>query len=259
MSSEGLKMGVIGVGKMGSILARILSRKFPLIVYDVAQVPDDFKEFAVSSVDEIAKNADVIFIAVKPKDIIDVLSDISPAFSRKLIVSVAAGVRSDVLKRFIRRWARLMPNICAEQNEGIFAILSEHPEDSELLKEIFSDHGKVFIVKTDDDIDIFTAVAASGPGYISEIFESFEDALVRVGLSRGIARTLSAQVFLGTAKMILGGKSPYEIKSEVMTPGGTTAEGLVEMVKAKPFIFEAVEKAMEKSKYLSSTILEKMK
>lgn len=257
LNTEELKVGIIGVGKIGSILARILSENFPTLVHDIASVPKDLERFAVESSEIIARECDIILICVKPKDVLDVLSEISSAFSKKLIVSVAAGIRSELIRKFARRWARLMPNVCAEQKEGVFAILAEHEEDSQLLKEIFSNFGKVFIVRSDEEIDIFTATSASGPGYISDIFETFEDAFVRSGLSRDVARTLSAQVFIGTAKRILAGKSPSEIKAEVMTPAGTTAESLTEIVKTKPHIFKAVERALEKSKQISQILPEK--
>lgn len=250
-SMEEIRIGIVGVGKMGSTIAKILSEKFPLFLYDTAGVPEELKRFEVN-IEDLTKKSDIIFIAVKPKDVLDVLSDISTAFGKKLIVSIAAGIKSDALKRFTKRWARVMPNICAEEKEGIFAILTEYEEDSILLKEIFSDYGKVFVVKSDEEIDIFTATAASGPGYISDIFESFEDAFVKAGLPRNIAKVVSAQIFLGTAKMILNGKSPYDIKSSVMTPSGTTAEGLAEIILTKPFIFRSVEKALERCKQISS-------
>lgn len=247
-----IKVGVIGVGKMGSIIAKTLCEKFPLFLHDIAGVPNDLKKFEVN-IDELTQKSDIIFIAVKPKDVLDVLSEISSAFGKRLIVSAAAGINSDVLRRFTKRWGRIMPNICAEEKEGIFAILTEYEEDSILLKEMFSEYGKTFIVKSDEEIDIFTATSSSGPGYISDIFESFEDAFVRAGLPRNVARIVSAQIFLGTAKMILSGKSPYDIKSAVMTPAGTTAEGLAEIILTKPFIFNSVQKALERCKQISSS------
>lgn len=253
-----LKFGIVGVGKMGYIISKLISQKFPILVNDIAGVPEDLKKFEVN-IDELAEKSDVIFIAVKPKDVIDVLSDINSALGKKLIVSIAAGIRSDIIKRFARRTARVMPNVCAEQKEGIFAVYAEYQEDAELLKHLFQDYGKVFIVKSDEEIDIFTATASSGPGYISDIFESFEDAFVRAGLSRENARVISAQIFLGTAKMILSGKNPYEIRSEVMTPAGTTAEGFAEIVNTKTFILKAVEKSLEKCRQISNSFSEKFK
>ncbi len=251
---EKLKIGIVGVGKMGGVIARALKDEFDIMVYDKAGVPEDLAQFS-GDIQRISSDCEIIILAVKPKDIYDVLSDISYAFGTKLIVSVAAGVRSEIFRKYTKRWARVMPSITAEQKEGIFAIMAENEEDAKLLEKMFAKIGKTFIVKTDEEIDIFTATSASGPGYIAPIFEAFEDAIVRAGLPRTIAREVAAQTILGTAKLIINGKkSPSQIKEEVMTPAGTTAEGISEMEKARIFIFNAVEKALKKCKEISDKI-----
>lgn len=251
---SGIKIGVIGVGKMGGAIARGLKDDFEILVYDKAGVPHDLSQI-IHPPHTISSECDIIIIAVKPRDIYDVLSDISHALGTKLVVSVAAGVRSDILRRYVRRWARVMPSITAEQKEGVFAIMAENEEDTKLLERIFGKMGKTFVVKTDEEIDIFTATAASGPGYLAPIFEAFEDAIVRAGLPRSMAREIAAQTFLGTAKLILNGrKSPSQVKEEVMTPAGTTAEGLTETEKIREHIFSAVEKALKKCREISEKL-----
>ena len=250
-----LKIGIVGVGKRGGALTRGLSslEGITLMLYDKVGVPDDLAHLS-TELGDLVEKSDIIFIAVKPKDIYEVISDISPAVGTRLVVSVAAGVSSSVLKKYLRRWARVMPNIPVEVGEGVFAILAEREEDAELLSELLRNFGKTFVVSSDEEIDVFTATSASGPGFLSVIFEAFEDSLVRAGLPRQAAREVSAQTFLGTAKMILAGKSPSEIKEEVMTPAGTTAEALVEISPSRKFIFRAVEKAVEKCREISQKI-----
>lgn len=253
-----MKIGIIGVGKIGTAIARGLrNSSFRLFLYDKVGVSQEFQMYAVDSCEELVNNSDVIFVAVKPKDVYDVLTDISDLSKDRLVVSVAAGIRSDVIKKFVRRWARVMPNIPLEQREGVVAIYSSDSNDSELLAEIFKDLGKTYIVNSDDEIDIFTAVSASGPGYLAVLMESFEDAIVRAGLPRQIAREISAQTFLGTAKLILSGKSPSQIKDEVMTPAGTTAEAISHINEARKIIFYAVSSAIQRSKEISEILKSK--
>jgi pyrroline-5-carboxylate reductase len=54
--------------------------------------------------------------------------------------------------------------------------------------------------------------------------------------------------------MIISGKAPSQIKEEVMTPGGTTAEAIVEINDVRRAIFLAVEKALMKSKLISDEL-----
>ncbi|GBD04336.1 Pyrroline-5-carboxylate reductase [bacterium HR19] len=251
---DDFKIGIVGVGKMGSALARALSKDFPLLLYDKFKIPDDLRGFQVG-LEELVSQSHIVIVAVKPKDFYDVAGDISLYIGDKLFVSVCAGIRADFIRRFFKRWARVMPSITCEVGEGIFAVYSHSEDDSLLLKKIFENCGKVFIVGSDDEIDIFTATSASAVGYFSPLFEAFEDALVRCGLQRSTAREVSAQTFLGIAKLIIQGKTPSQIKEEVMTPAGITAEAFVEITKSKQFIFSAVEKALAKAKEIS----EKMK
>jgi pyrroline-5-carboxylate reductase len=255
MSEKKLSFGIIGVGKMGSALAYALKEDFPLLLYDKFRVPDDLKNYE-RKLEDVLSESDIIILAVKPKDIYDVLSDVADLANSnyKLVVSCAAGIRSDLLRRYIKRWARIMPSLTISQKEGVLAILAGLEEDAKILENIFKKYSKTFVVKSDDEIDIFTATSASGPGYLSVIFEAFEDAIVRVGLPRSVAREVSVHTFLGIAKMIISGKAPSQIKEEVMTPGGTTAEAIVEINDVRKTIFLAVEKALMKSKLISDEL-----
>jgi pyrroline-5-carboxylate reductase len=255
MSEKKLYFGIIGVGKMGTALAYALKDDFPLILYDKFGVHGDLKDYE-RKLEDVLSESDIIILAVKPKDIYDVLSDVADLVNSnyKLVVSCAAGIRSDFLKRYVKRWARIMPSLTISQKEGVVAILAGLEEDAKILENIFKKYSKAFVVKSDDEIDIFTATSASGPGYLSVIFEAFEDAIVRAGLPRAVAREVSAHTFLGTAKMIISGKAPSQIKEEVMTPGGTTAEAIVEINDVRKAIFLSVEKALMKSKIISDEL-----
>jgi pyrroline-5-carboxylate reductase len=255
MSEKKLSFGIIGVGKMGSALAYALKEDFPLILYDKFGVHGDLKDYE-RKLEDVLSESDIVILAVKPRDIYDVLSDVADLVNSnyKLVVSCAAGIRSDFLKRYVKRWARVMPSLTISQKEGVVAILAGLEEDAKILENIFKKYSKAFVVKSDDEIDIFTATSASGPGYLSVIFEAFEDAIVRAGLPRAFAREVSAHTFLGIAKMIISGKAPSQIKEEVMTPGGTTAEAIVEINDVRKAIFLAVEKALMKSKLISGEL-----
>jgi pyrroline-5-carboxylate reductase len=79
---------------------------------------------------------------------------------------------------------------------------------------------------------------------------------IKDGLNRELALQLAAQTTLGAAKMILKtGKQPSELIEMVVTPGGTTEQGLLQLEKSKvkQALIEAVIKASEKSRKMIRT------
>ncbi|MCW4042898.1 MAG: pyrroline-5-carboxylate reductase, partial [Candidatus Bathyarchaeota archaeon] len=79
---------------------------------------------------------------------------------------------------------------------------------------------------------------------------------IKDGLDRELALQLAAQTTLGAAKMILKtGKQPSELIEMVVTPGGTTEQGLLQLEKnkVKQALIEAVIKASEKSRKMMKT------
>ena len=95
-----------------------------------------------------------------------------------------------------------------------------------------------------------TALSASGPAYVFLFIEALIDAGVYVGLPRDMARLLALQTVYGSTKLLMEtGKHPSELKDMVVSPGGTTAEGLqaLERGGVPAAVVDAVNAAYQKS------------
>jgi pyrroline-5-carboxylate reductase len=119
-----------------------------------------------------------------------------------------------------------------------------------LAKSILETIGREIYVEDEKYLDMATGLSASGPAYVFLFIEALIDAGVYVGLPREMARTLALQMVYGSTRLVMDtGKHPSELKDMVVSPGGTTAEGIQVLEKAAvpAAIVEAVNAAYQKS------------
>ncbi len=115
--------------------------------------------------------------------------------------------------------------------------------------------GEEIMVTNEKYIDMATAISGSGPAYIFLIVETLTDAGVHIGLTRAMAEKLAVETTIGSAMTIKElKKHPAELRNMVTSPGGTTAEGLLQLESGglRSMILKAVIAAYEKSKKLGS-------
>jgi pyrroline-5-carboxylate reductase len=100
-----------------------------------------------------------------------------------------------------------------------------------------------------------TALSASGPAYVWLFLESLIDAGVTMGLPREMASALATQTLLGSARMAQEtGRSPAELRHQVTSPGGTTAEAVLVLEEGafRATIIQAVLAAYDRSQELGA-------
>jgi pyrroline-5-carboxylate reductase len=77
-----------------------------------------------------------------------------------------------------------------------------------------------------------TALSGTGPGYVFMVMEAMIDAGVHLGFSRHVASRLVFQTMRGSVEFAAqSGKHVAELRNQVTSPGGTTAEALYHMEK----------------------------
>jgi pyrroline-5-carboxylate reductase len=182
------------------------------------------------------RDADVILLCVKPKEIVPVLQELvatGALVHRPLVISIAAGVCIDAIEAAIGDAVpvvRAMPNTASVIGRGMTAICrGTHATDDALAIAhiIFGTLGRSVTLE-ERHFDAVTAVSASGPAFIYVILEALADGGVQCGLPRGVATELAAQMALGAASMVLTtGRHPAALKDDVTTPGGCTIAGLL--------------------------------
>ncbi|MGH7318421.1 MAG: pyrroline-5-carboxylate reductase [Candidatus Rokuibacteriota bacterium] len=268
MSAKGKKIGFLGGGNMGEALIRGLLKTglIPpedLFVTDarLERLEELARLYGVQTLSDntlLVRRADVVVLAVKPQILAHVLREIAPATTGKLLVSIAAGVATPVIRGHLPagvRLIRVMPNAPALVLEGATAMARSDglaPGDLETVREIFAAVGKVVLLE-EELMDAVTGLSGSGPAYIALVVEALADGGVKVGLDRQTAMTLAAQTVLGAARLLIEtGTHPGQLKDMVTSPGGTAIAGIhtLESGGLRRTLIDAVERATQRSRDL---------
>lgn len=244
-----LSIGCIGCGKMGSaIMSGVLNNPAVDKVIVTDKHHETARTFAQAHAQKVlaaqsnteAAEADVIFIAVKPAYVKEVLHEVCNKLTdEKIIISMAAGVTLAQLHEYIgleRNPAiiRIMPNLPALIGESMTGVCSRNvPQESVALAlDLLNSCGKAEEVP-ESLMDGVTAISGSGPAYVFMFIEALADAAVRFGIPRKQAYIYAAQTVKGSAQMVLQtGTSPAVLKDDVCSPAGTTIEGVAALEKA---------------------------
>jgi len=240
-----MKISFIGGGVMGEailkgILARKLVKPSGITVSDISRQRLALlqKRYKVNTTDDnrqSSEDSNVIILAVKPSEINTVLPQLRPLHAKQLVISIAAGVTLDALRKGLKHnlLIRSMPNMPGQIGEGITvwtAAAAVTQRQKDITSRILSALGEEIYVSAEKYIDMATAVSGSGPGYIFLIAEALIDAGVHIGLPRATAEKLVTQTLIGSGKSLkITGEHPASLRNKVTSPGGTTTEGLLEL------------------------------
>ena len=205
---------------------------------------------------EAAHDADLVVLSIKPQDLHVVFDQLGSRLSdNQAVVSIVAGAKMQTLADGMAHppVIRVMPNTPAQIGAGMTMwTCSKQVAESQrdFTKSVLSTIGQEIYVDDEKYLDMATALSASGPAYVFLFLEALIDAGVYVGLPRDMARTMALQTVYGSTKLVMDtGRHPADLKDMVVSPGGTTAEGLQALERAgvPAALVEAVNAAYLKS------------
>ena len=180
----------------------------------------------------------MVVLAVKPQRLAKVLGELKGSIDPdQLVVSIVAGAKMQTITDELLHAAvvRTMPNTPAQIGEGVTAwtasaAVSEKQETQ--VRALLEALGKTVHVENERQIDMATALSATGPTYIFLVMEALIDAGVHMGFSRHVAQELVHQAMLGSVLFAREShKHPAELRNMVTSPGGTSAEAIYQMEK----------------------------
>ncbi len=267
MKIEG-RIGFVGTGNMGEALIRGLlkagvAEPGQIVGSDprrdrAAELSERYAIRTTHDNVEVARQADILILAIKPQVMERVLEEIGPEIhAHALVISIAAGVPLSAIEARLpqARVIRTMPNTPALVGAAATAIaVGGHATDDDLkaAQRIFDSVGMT-VTLDEAQMDAVTGLSGSGPAYVFLVIEALSDAGVKMGLSRHHAQALAAQTLLGSAKLLIEtNEHPGRLKDMVTSPGGTAIAGLhtIEAGGLRTTLMDAVEAATKRSQEL---------
>jgi len=240
-----MKVCFVGGGNMASaMIGGLLRSGMPAGSVTVVDVDTGQRErlgarFGIRAFETAAPalaGTDCVVLAVKPQQVRRVAASLSPLLDGQLVVTIAAGIRTSDLARWLggyQRIARAMPNTPALIGQGIaglYAAPALSQDDRARVERILGAVGSVLWVEREALVDAVTAVSGSGPAYVFMMIESLEAAAVGVGFDPEQARRLALATFTGASNLAAAdAEPPAALRARVTSKGGTTERGIAEL------------------------------
>jgi pyrroline-5-carboxylate reductase len=266
-----MKIGFIGAGKMAEAVIAALIAKGAADARDILAADISAERRAhmkrrhgirtTPRNAEVAAHARIVFLAVKPQQLDDVLRELAPHISAgQIVISIAAGWRTARLEAWLPRGriVRVMPNIAClvGASMNVFTRGSRARRgDAEVVRSLLACCGKT-VELPEARFDAVTALSGSGPAFFAYLLDRLVDGAVAEGLRREDALILAEQTMLGTARLLIErGLSPAELAEAVTSAKGTTAAGrkILENRSVARILRRTIRAAAQRSRELSGT------
>ena len=264
-----VKLGFIGIGNMGSVMALCAGKSVPgaqiLVSSRNSEKAEAFAQangFIAAENHHIAEECSMIFLGVKPYQIKSLLESIRPILAERtdsyVLVSMAAGLTMEQIRQMAGGdypVIRIMPNTPVAVGQGVILYDTTENVSNDALA-LFCDamsRGGLLDRLPEKHIDAGSAVAGCGPAFTCLFLEALADGGVACGLPRAKAMEYAAQMLRGTAALAMEtGQHPGAMKDAVCSPGGSTIAGVraLEQGGFRAAVMNAVDAAFLRTKEL---------
>jgi pyrroline-5-carboxylate reductase len=270
------RYGFIGTGSMGSMLIRQFIHSGAVKAEEIsacsrqgrsARAVAEKTGIAVKdSPREVARDADVLFICVRPLDVRGVLEEIRDLLTdHTLLVSIAGCVTLQNLAGWagpVVRCVRTLPSVTAEELAGITLVAwgrGVTDTDKEIVFALFSAIGNPVEIE-ERHFEIYGDLTSCAPALFAAMMQEYAAAAVRrEGVPPALATFLVQQTLVGTAWLLNREDTGFdELIGRVATKGGITEEGVKALRNRLPAVYdELLDVTLAKHRLLKAEIAEK--
>lgn len=250
-----MKVGIIGFGSMGKMLAEkfsasgLLDRDSLLLASRSPEKMKDAKKWATlcKSNTELASSSDIVFLCLRPFDLKGVLEEIRGSITEDtLIVSLNGSVSFSNLEKSLSgtsedvgvttdtppsqyKIAKVIPSVTAEVDRSqTLLCYNAHVTSSDKgnLKRLLICMGNV-IELPEEELGMGSELVSCMPGFIASVFDVIVKAAeehTKIPHDQVVRMVL--QTMIATGELMLSKDMSFEdVVTRVATPGGITEEG----------------------------------
>ena len=257
-TSTSAPIAFIGGGNMASaIIGGLIRNGLPaeqvLVVEPFAEARAKLQaELGITALEQagpaLAQAALVVW-AVKPQVFKDAAAPVRMHAADALHLSVAAGIPSDSIARWLgtERVVRAMPNtpaLVGQGMTGLFPRAAVTAEDKQRVEQALASTGETLWVAEESQLDAVTALSGSGPAYVFYFLEAMVQAGTTMGLPAEQAQRLAVGTFAGATELARRSGEPLAtLRQRVTSKGGTTYAAITSMQQDQ--VSEAFVRAMQ--------------
>lgn len=234
------RFGFIGVGNMGSALAKAASKSTKQILlcdHEASKAADLSRQIGCEFGDSrsVAAECEYVFLCVKPQMMAEMLGEIKATLAKRkdvILVSIAAGLSIDTIRRMAGgkyKVIRIMPNIPVEVGEGeILYTTSDNVNKVDIGRFLNLMKHAGHLTGIDENLmDAGCSVSGCGPAFVYKFVRGLALGGVEAGIDRETSLALAIQTVLGAAKLLEYNSDDIDsMIDKVCSPGGSTIEGV---------------------------------
>lgn len=243
-----MRISFIGLGHLNSaILSGLLAGGFDRAnitasTYSEASAQQRSDEFDIavtanenhpSANAEAVADADIVVLGVKPAEMVATVHSLGDALRPETtVVSVAAGTTLATLTAALPEGQpviRTMPNVALTVGKGVVAMArGTTVTDAQVanVDAVFAGSGTVFHVP-EHQLNLVTAMAGSGPGYVFRFVNALAQAGTELGLEKTTAEELARLTVVGAGTMLEAPEADATaLENSIATAGGVTQAAL---------------------------------
>lgn len=250
-----MKIGVIGTGNMGRILVEALIDSKAISPSSVMitnrtnskalMLKDIYKEICVvESPLEVAAQSDLVFICVKPLDVLKIIDVINPQLTHeKCLISITSPISTSQIENKVGcSVARVIPSITNRALSGVSLITYGENCTNEWKEKIEKLCSSISVpVEIEEKITrVSSDIVSCGPAFFSYLLQRFITAAVNVtGIDGPTATVFSSEMIIGLGELLKQGHYTLpSLQEKVCVKGGITGEGIKVLERELGEVFE---------------------
>jgi competence protein ComER len=240
---EHMKIGIIGTGSMGSILIEsfiestaVTPSQLIITNRTIEKAYAFNKQFpeikVVNSSKDVALEADIMFICVKPLQFHPLLKELRSILTEdQILISITSPISIEQLESLVScKTARIIPSITNRALAGTSLVTlgtTCTEDDYETLHSLLT-HISIPVIIGENITRVASDIVSCGPAFFSFLIQEFIEAAERqTEITNEEATKLASQMMIGFGKLLEKGIFTLPtLQERVSVPGGVTGEGL---------------------------------